>query len=233
MGDQTKATNPDGGGQADDGDGRADINGALRRYRRLGAACEIVVVAALPLCVLMLGSGLPWWLAALSIVAVLAAAAAAYGRAVSYAGMYARGLADAERKRAAEAAEREKALRARESKTTYRVTKGRLRTLEEVGVPRDVLDALATLIEHGPMRKDDLLRGLARDPTTDLGWERASEFAEKILKYTKHDAESGGGEGVTTEGVRGADARPEGTRGAVPEAVATAGSAHASAGVGV
>ena len=72
----------------------------------------------------------------------------------------------------------------RKKQRQYKVTWRRLRILEKVGVPDDVIAALTVLLGEGPMPEEKFFNRIATDPNTDLGIDRTNEFRDTIARYT-------------------------------------------------
>ena len=74
-----------------------------------------------------------------------------------------------------------------EAKVTYKVNTGRLRTLELVGVPADVIRALESVVNESPVTAEEFLGKLTRESDCSLSRERMKQWQRTILKYTRVD----------------------------------------------
>lgn len=131
-----------------------------------GRIFETVAAAAFVGCILVIGLNFESWFWILVLLLLLTALGVTFLNLAW--------------RQAKHAALREQKLRADRK---YRLTSRRLKILEEIGVPDDIIDALSGLLGRQSLSEDDFFEKIAKD----LGQDRANEFRETILKYTETD----------------------------------------------
>jgi len=134
----------------------------------VGRGFEMLAAALLAGCIFVLGLNFESWFPVLGLVLLLMAISfVAYRIAIG---------------QAIGAAKQEEDRRANRK---YRVTITRLKILEDVGVPDEVIGQLSLLLGQPAMLEDDFVDKIAT--STDLGRNRTDQFRETILKYTETD----------------------------------------------
>lgn len=133
-----------------------------------GRIFEMTAAASLVGCLLVIGLSFESWPLRLGLLLILSVCCGAAYRGAKW--------------QAESAAKQEQEEKARRR---YKVTLMRLKILEAIGVPKDVLRALASLRGRQALREEAFLNAIATGCDTDLGRDRTNQFRRTILKYTE------------------------------------------------
>lgn len=149
------------------------------RYTNLGRFYEILAILSAVAILVVYGLNFGGWVSGAALIVFGTLSVWAYRLAIGYAVKATRVQGLLEKARAADES-------ARTSLWKYKITNGRIKTLEAADVPKDVTETLHKFVEESPLPKKQFLEHIARN--SDLSLERINEFADTVLKYTKVDS---------------------------------------------